>query len=75
LFIGRDADRPDLGTLRVREVRAGRTAHAAVRSSAGVAQQDRAAEVHAAGRTSKVLCPIGDLRLWAGGIGGGSPAL
>jgi len=37
LFLGQDADRPDLGILRVRELRAGRTAHAAVRSSAGVA--------------------------------------
>ena len=57
LFAGQDADRPDLGILRVRELRAGRTADAAVRSSAGVAQQDRAAAVFAAGRTSKVLCP------------------
>jgi hypothetical protein len=53
-----------------------RPAHAAVRSSAGVAQQDRAAEVFAAGRTSKIPLPrIRDLRLWAGGFGGGSLAL
>ena len=45
-------------------------------SMAAVVQQDRAAEVFAAGGVLEgPLPPIRDLRLWAGGIGGGSLAL